>query len=55
VDDGWGDVAACDGDGSEEGCGLYGDAVALIGPDEIMGGVSVFGGVRKGRDGGVGF
>jgi hypothetical protein len=55
VDDGGRDITGCDSDGGEEGDGGDGDAVALVGADEVVGRVGVFSGVREGRDGRVEF
>jgi hypothetical protein len=55
VDDSWRDIAGRDGDGSEECSGGDGDAVTLVGANEIVGGICVFGGIREGRDGWIGF
>jgi hypothetical protein len=45
-----GDVASREGDGGEEGVRGDGDAVTLVGADEIVGGVGVFCRVGGGRD-----
>jgi len=50
VDDSGGNVTSCDSDGGEEGSGGDDNAVALVGADEVVGGVGVFSGVREGRD-----
>jgi hypothetical protein len=56
MDDDWWGVGGGESDGCEMGVvGRDSEAVALVGADEVVGGVWVVLWEREGRDGGVGF